>query len=650
MPEMKYRHVGEPPEGTFSAEPGTWVRDKYGNFYLKMSGYGSIGWAQVGVDDYDPGAGIPISNYSLGQGSTVGSVLFDLPAVIEEMERTGQHAYIPGGEWEPNTFNVPMDNVDVSTPYVSAGFAQRFNYVFKGSGKQSRLRLPAEMGADDWLLIANSEDVNDFQFLPKIICRDFSVAGHELGHDTNFMLANQRSIWADNIFFTALTRGFRTTGYTDVCKYDHVTAHSMTSVEGAWMIENRGNGDGFDINSSFAYGTRGISLQGVVGGVIRNCVQAFIELRDSQITMQDNHLEGDGTTDPMPVVFIRRSAVRFTGGLYQTKPFRNTIEIDDGDSTVSTQGSRVTFDPDVRFVCRIDDPGSSYGNIRGNDIHITNLYRDGSIRSAGSVAMYMQSTSLATDGSGFGRVGRFGFNVTSDNADIQTALTDRRQLRAGDWFLSFGRGGAWSVTQPPPNDLVVDTSVGAQPFLSVQKSDYDQIDSFLVCDLPTGTYYYAYWVIDRAFRASDISVEGSITTTPTNPGAVLVVNTFIPNVRIVVLRGISTGVYTHYAAVNLINPRQNLIDQGSAISGVEWSDVDVPAYTTDGGAGAIRRGIYRLDDGSSQIASSAAPTVGTWARGDICFNNNATAGGPAGWICVTAGTPGTWKAMANLAS
>lgn len=40
---------------------------------------------------------------------------------------------------------------------------------------------------------------------------------------------------------------------------------------------------------------------------------------------------------------------------------------------------------------------------------------------------------------------------------------------------------------------------------------------------------------------------------------------------------------------------------------------------------------------------SAAPTVGTWKRGDIVWNTSATAGGYAGWICVTAGTPGTWK-------
>jgi len=47
--------------------------------------------------------------------------------------------------------------------------------------------------------------------------------------------------------------------------------------------------------------------------------------------------------------------------------------------------------------------------------------------------------------------------------------------------------------------------------------------------------------------------------------------------------------------------------------------------------------------------SAQAPTIGTWKRGDIFFNYLPAASGPSGWMCVTAGAPGTWKAMANLA-
>jgi len=40
----------------------------------------------------------------------------------------------------------------------------------------------------------------------------------------------------------------------------------------------------------------------------------------------------------------------------------------------------------------------------------------------------------------------------------------------------------------------------------------------------------------------------------------------------------------------------------------------------------------------------------TFKRGDVVWREDATAGGNAGWMCITAGTPGTWKAMANIAA
>ena len=55
--------------------------------------------------------------------------------------------------------------------------------------------------------------------------------------------------------------------------------------------------------------------------------------------------------------------------------------------------------------------------------------------------------------------------------------------------------------------------------------------------------------------------------------------------------------------------------------------------------------------GGHKIAwATAAPSTGTWARGDVCHNSEPSAGGTPGWVCTEAGSPGTWKAMANLAS
>ncbi len=81
---------------------------------------------------------------------------------------------------------------------------------------------------------------------------------------------------------------------------------------------------------------------------------------------------------------------------------------------------------------------------------------------------------------------------------------------------------------------------------------------------------------------------------------------------------------------------------------------------------AIGRGAYTTDDNTVQLGSasvvgvgvgqnkihwlSAAPVTGTWARGSVVFNLSITAGGSMGWMCTTAGTPGTWKAMPNVAA
>ena len=40
---------------------------------------------------------------------------------------------------------------------------------------------------------------------------------------------------------------------------------------------------------------------------------------------------------------------------------------------------------------------------------------------------------------------------------------------------------------------------------------------------------------------------------------------------------------------------------------------------------------------------TAPPTAGDWIVGDIFWNTNPSSGLPIGWVCVAAGTPGTWR-------
>jgi len=46
---------------------------------------------------------------------------------------------------------------------------------------------------------------------------------------------------------------------------------------------------------------------------------------------------------------------------------------------------------------------------------------------------------------------------------------------------------------------------------------------------------------------------------------------------------------------------------------------------------------------------TAAPVSGTYTQGDIVWNTTPTASGNIGWVCVTGGTPGTWKTFGIIA-
>lgn len=58
----------------------------------------------------------------------------------------------------------------------------------------------------------------------------------------------------------------------------------------------------------------------------------------------------------------------------------------------------------------------------------------------------------------------------------------------------------------------------------------------------------------------------------------------------------------------------------------------------------------QIAGGKKTTYGTAAPTTGTWAVGDKRFNTNPTAGGSIGWVCTSAGTPGTWKTFGTIAA
>jgi hypothetical protein len=53
---------------------------------------------------------------------------------------------------------------------------------------------------------------------------------------------------------------------------------------------------------------------------------------------------------------------------------------------------------------------------------------------------------------------------------------------------------------------------------------------------------------------------------------------------------------------------------------------------------------------NGEFIGTAAPTSGAWKRGTRIYNFTPSASGTEGWVCVTAGTPGTWKAFGSVSA
>lgn len=87
---------------------------------------------------------------------------------------------------------------------------------------------------------------------------------------------------------------------------------------------------------------------------------------------------------------------------------------------------------------------------------------------------------------------------------------------------------------------------------------------------------------------------------------------------------------------------------GSTYTGIQYRGTDCILFHNTSN-GVIGLGVpyfpngYALSTTVKHTAASAAPTTGTWQRGEVIWNNSPSAGGYVGWVCVTSGTPGTWK-------
>lgn len=104
-------------------------------------------------------------------------------------------------------------------------------------------------------------------------------------------------------------------------------------------------------------------------------------------------------------------------------------------------------------------------------------------------------------------------------------------------------------------------------------------------------------------------------------------------------------------AIVFFGPQQGFVDGNTVMNlNTGLSDYAVVSGATAHGIVVTANNYFKdMLVGPMKRPLTAPPSAFDWQAGDSIHNWSPSAGGVPGWVCVTAGTPGTWKAMATLA-
>jgi hypothetical protein len=167
----------------------------------------------------------------------------------------------------------------------------------------------------------------------------------------------------------------------------------------------------------------------------------------------------------------------------------------------------------------------------------------------------------------------------------------------------------------------------------------------------TGTYYYRGQILLCPSRmiGRDGSNENSVSVTNGGAGVLMILGGTdalqVEGNTLRIYRGTSANSYDSYVDVPLSIWTRQLLDDGNSVNGYVWKS------RTAGPADPATPMIQATFEGSLvRAVHTDAPGAGTWSRGDFVQEKDLAGNATPGWYCVTAGAPGTWKAMANLAN
>nr|DAP03387.1 MAG TPA: hypothetical protein [Caudoviricetes sp.] len=164
----------------------------------------------------------------------------------------------------------------------------------------------------------------------------------------------------------------------------------------------------------------------------------------------------------------------------------------------------------------------------------------------------------------------------------------------------------------------------------------------------SGTYYYfiVYLWGNKNNMMKSYYASGELSISVTYGGACPLIgnkrlgDSLCGTVRL--YRGTSPNTYTHYVDIP-ITSFESITDLGFYVSTGDRWNTRVSGTKDDTNSQSNYSTMTLSSEGNSIIYGTAIPTHGTWKKGDKIINSNPTAGGYEGWVCINAGTPGTWK-------
>lgn len=414
----------------------------------------------------------------------------------------------------------------------------------------------------------------------------------------------------NGIFTSGLDRAIEAdTNYKDLITIDNAYI-IMENMEYGIYIPSLGDGLNisrvhFNVGNDIETGTlrNGIYVKNCAGGKISKIINGSITLENSKaVGLENLHMErGILTFNSVDGCYVK-------GAIFQNPDH-----------------------PDGQIVCYTSDDESfrRYPNVSFEDIVFNDEY-DSYHRPSTDVCDIKITDGCYTIKNCYRKLDKYKYGIKLKS--VKNGVTS--------WFTEFNNYSGvlsnFSVIQHYEIKSRISATLKYDTYTMTVASDDNSI---LWNGTPDTTYYYkANVFLDPSRRAGRPSNEVSKAVVDK---AVRISVVDMEGAYVRMYRGTATGVYTHYADIPVCSASA-LIDMGNDISGFIWNTI--------GGETTNIHGCRNFEIGNNRALSysAGAPSVGTWAKDDIVYNNGLVAGGSLGWICITAGTPGTWKTLPNI--